>query len=126
VAHLQLLLEELVVGLPVAAAEAIPEGGELSIVEVEIQVVHGVASGAVDDRVVGNVFAVVDEHGPDVDEDEKRNVGELLEWEDEGKQMVRQALRISVKRVESVRCVRRRHDPLVVRLVEVLVDGFVV
>jgi hypothetical protein len=72
--HLGLAAEELVVGLAVAATETIPEGGELSVVVVEVQMVHGVASGTVDDRAVGDVFTVVDHDGPDVDEHEKSNV----------------------------------------------------
>ena len=44
-AHLELLLEQLVAGLAVAAAEAVPERGELPVVVVEVQVVHRVARG---------------------------------------------------------------------------------
>ena len=48
-AHFELLLEELVVGLAVAATQTVPEGCELSVVIVEVQVMHGMAGGAVDD-----------------------------------------------------------------------------
>lgn len=48
-AHLELLLEQLVVGLPVAATHAVPERRELAVIVVEVQMVHGMASGAVDD-----------------------------------------------------------------------------
>lgn len=125
-AHLCLAAEELVVGLAVAATETIPESGELSVVVVEVQVVHGVAGGAVDDRTVGDIFTVVDHDGPDVDEHEKSNVGELLQREDEGEDVVRQRLSVAVERVESVRGERRGHDPLVVRLVQLLVNHGVV
>jgi hypothetical protein len=47
-AHFEFLLEELVVGLAVAAAETVPQRGELTVVVVEVQVVHGVARCAVD------------------------------------------------------------------------------
>lgn len=125
-AHLCFAAEELVVGLAVAATEAIPESGELSVVVVEVQVVHGVASGAVDNRAVGNIFTVVDHDGPDVDEHEQSNVGELLQREEEGEDVVRQRLSVAVERVESVRGEWRRHDPLVVRLVQLLVNHGVV
>lgn len=84
-----------------------------------------VAGSAVDDRAVGNIFAVMDEDSPDVDEHEKCNVGKLLKREHEGKEVVRHRLRIAVKRVEGVGCEWSRHDPFVVRLVKSLVDGAV-
>ena len=72
------------------------------------------------------VFAVVDEDGPDVDEDEEGDVGKLGEGEQEGEHVVRQRLGVAVQRVEGVRGKGRGHDPLVVRLVDVLVDAWVV
>ena len=84
------------------------------------------AGGAVDDRVVGVVLAVVDHDGPEVDEHEEADVRHLLQREDEGEHVVGDALRKPVDGVESVAGVGRRHDPLVVRLVQVLVDGRVV
>ena len=75
------------------------------------------ASGAVDDGRVGNVLAVVDHDSPDLDESEQRDVGELLQRENEGEEVVWEGLREAVKRVEGVRGERRGHDPLVVRLV---------
>lgn len=86
--HLGLAAEELVVGLAVAATEAVPEGGELTVVVVEVQMVHGVAGGTVDDRAVGDIFTIVDHDGPDVDEHEKSNVGELLQREEEREDVV--------------------------------------
>ena len=125
-AHFEFLLEELVVGLAVAAAEAVPEGGELAVVVVEVEVVHGVAGGAVyDGRVVG-IFAVVDQDGPDVDEDEEGDAGDFGEREQEWEDVVGEALGVAVGGVEGVRGERRGHDPLVVWLVDVLVDAGVV
>lgn len=83
--HFCLATEKFFVGLPVATAHAVPQGGELSIVVVEVEMVHGVAGGSVDHRAVGNVFTVVDQDGPEVDETEKENVGELLERKNEWK-----------------------------------------
>lgn len=50
--------------------------------------VHGVACGAVYERVVGYVFAVVDEYRPDIDEDEEADVKEFLEREEEWEDVV--------------------------------------
>lgn len=123
---LGLLVEELKVWLPVAASQTVPESGELTVVVVEVQVVHGVASSAVDYGAVGNVLAIVDQHGPDVDEHEKRNVGELLKREQEREDVVRNRLGVTIERVESVGCEWSRHDPLVVRLVQGFVNERVV
>ena len=86
--HLGFAAEEFVVGLAVAATKTVPESGELSVVVVEVQVVHGVAGGSVDDGAVGDVFTVVDHDGPDVDEHEESNVGELLQREEEREDVV--------------------------------------
>jgi hypothetical protein len=120
-AHLALTAEKLLVWLAVTAAEAIPEGGVLAVVVVEVEVVHGVAGGTIDDGRVGYVFAIVNEDGPDVDKGEEENIRKLLEREDEGEDVVRHTLEVAVERVEGVRGVRGRHDPLVVWLVQRLV-----
>lgn len=80
------------------------------------------ASSTIDNRVVGQVFAVVNKNGPKVDEDEQHNVCHFLQRENKREDMVWDRLRKSVKRVESMASVWRRHNPLVVRLVKVLVD----
>lgn len=92
----------------------------------DLQMVHRVASCAVDDFTVHGVLAVVDGDGPDVDECEEGNVGELVEREQKGEDVVGQTLGEAVERVERVRGKRRRHDPLVVRLVQLLVERLVV
>lgn len=68
--HFAFRPEELLVWLPVAAKYAIPQGEVLSIVVVEVQVVHSMACCSVDQWAVGSVLAVVDHDGPDVDEAE--------------------------------------------------------
>ena len=68
----------------------------------------------------------MDQHGPDVDEDEESDVGEFGQREQEREDVVGKALGVTVQRVESVRGERRRHDPLVVRFVDVLVHFRVV
>ena len=126
VTHLGLASEKLLVGLAVAATQTIPKRSELAVVVVEVQVVHGVAGGTVDDGTVGNVLAVVNEDGPEVDEAEQEDVGQFLQREEEGEDVVGHTLRPAVERVESVRSEGGGHDPLVVRLVEGLVDAGVV
>lgn len=84
------------------------------------------AGGAVDHGAVGHVLAVVNQDGPKVDKDEQGDVGELLQGEEQGEDVVGERLRPAVDGVEGVRGVGRRHDPPVVRLVQRLVDGRVV
>ena len=84
------------------------------------------AGGSVDDGRVGDVFAIVNHDGPDVDEHEQGDVGELLERQHEGEDVVWDGLSEAIERVEGVRGKGRRHDPLVVRLVQALVNHRVV
>lgn len=65
---------------------------------------------------------LTDKNGPAVDKDEESDVCEFMKREDEGEDMVRQTLRITIERVERVAGVGCGHNPLVVRLVETLVD----
>lgn len=124
--HLGLTAEELFVGLPVATTQTVPEGSKLSVVVVEVQVMHGVASSSVDHRAVGHILAIMDQDSPEVNESKEEDVGELLEREDEREQVVGHTLGPAIQRVESMRGVRARHDPLVVRLVQRFVDARVV
>ena len=57
--HLAFAAKELVIRLSVRPTEAVPQRRELTVVVVEVQVVHGMACCAVDDRGIGNVFAIV-------------------------------------------------------------------
>lgn len=109
--------------MSVGAAHAVPQREVLAVVVVEEQVVVGVVGGAVDDagQGVGHaVVAVVDGDGPDVDEDVERQVEQLVQREQEGVDVVGQALQEAVHRVEGVAGERRRDLPHVVRLVEEL------
>lgn len=124
--HLDVLLEHPVLGHSVSAAQAVKGSEELAVVDLESRVVQRVAGRAVDDRVVGEVLAVVDHDGPEVDKDEEEDVGHLLQREDEGEDVIRDGLGEAVDGVEGMAGVGRRHDPLVVRLVQALVDGGVV
>lgn len=125
-AHLLLSLEQLLVRLAIAPAQSVPQCSELAIVVIEVQVVHSMTRSTVNNRRIRNVFPVVDHDSPNLDEGEQRNVGEFLEGEDEWEEVVRHALAVTVERVECVGSVWRWHNPLVVWLVEALVDEWVV
>lgn len=81
-----------------------------------------VASRTIDDGIVCEILAVMDHHGPNINEAEKAEVNHLLQGENEGKHVIRQALNITIYRVECMRGERRGDNPLVMRLVEVFVD----
>ena len=87
---------------------------------------HSVASSAIDDVGIRYVFAVVDEDGPDVYEDEEGDVGEFLKGEEEREEVVWDALGEAVEGMEGVRGVGRGHDPFVVGFVEGFVEAGVV
>lgn len=80
------------------------------------------ACRTVQDRTVGHVLAVVDKDCPELYKEEKSKVRDLLQREDEGEDVVGHGLHPAVYRVECNRGVGSGHDPLVMRLVEGLVD----
>lgn len=124
--HLALLAEELSIRCAVGSSNTIPQCEVLAVVVVEVKVVHGVASRSVDDWGVHNKLSVVDQNRPHIDEDEQSDISDLLEREDEWEDVVWDRLRKAVKWVESVRRKRCRHNPLVVWLMQLLVNGWVV
>ena len=121
-AQLVLPPEQLLVRLPIASTDAIPDCGELPVIEREVEVVHRVAGGAVNDLGVHGVLSIVYHDGPDVHKHEKRNVCELLQREHEGEYMVWNTLCEAVEGMECVASERCRYHPLVVSLVKFLVD----
>ncbi len=60
---------------------------------------------------------------PHIDEDEQADISNLLQREDEWEDVVWDGLREAVKWVESMRRERRRHNPLVVRLMQRLINS---
>lgn len=68
----------------------------------------------------------MNEHGPELNEQEESEVCKLLEREDEGEDVVWYRLHPAINRVECDRGVWSWHDPLVVWLVESLVNQRVV
>lgn len=84
------------------------------------------ARSAVNNRIVGQVLSIMDEDGPEVDKDEENDIGQLLQREDEREHVIRDRLSKAIQRMESMTSIGRRHNPLVVRLVKVLVDQRVV
>src|SRR4051812_1794238 len=84
--------------------------------------VHSVARCTIYERGVGVIFTVVDEDGPDVDENEQSDVGKLLQREQEWEDMVWNRLSESVDWMKSMRRKGRRHNPFVVGFMQVFVD----
>ena len=80
------------------------------------------ASGTVNDRTVGNIFTIVDHDGPKVDEAKEEDICDLLEGKDKREDVVRDALRPAVNGVEGVGRIRAGHDPLVMGLMQGLVN----
>lgn len=116
-------------GLSVGVEVVVGPGEVLAVVDGEVHVVQRVVRGAVDELlgpVTRDHVSVVDEDGPDLHQDEHDQVEVPLHGADEDKDVVRQRLDEAVGRVESQSSKGRRHDPLVVRLVDVLVDAGVV
>lgn len=126
VTHLSLPPEEFLIGFAVATTQTIPQGSELAVVVVEVEVMHCMTGGAVHNRTVGDVFAIMNKDSPEVDEAKKENISHFLQREKEGEHVVWHTLGPAVQGVESVGGVRARHDPFVVRLVKGLVDSRVV
>ena len=64
---------------------------------------------------------LTNEDRPNIDEDEERYVGKFLERKDEWEDVVRHALREAIHRVEGMACIRRRHYPFMMWLMQRLV-----
>ena len=58
-AHLTLALEQFVIRFAVRSSHAVPQSGELTIVVIEIEMVHGMTSSTIDEWGVGNVLAII-------------------------------------------------------------------
>lgn len=69
---------------------------------------------------------LTDEHGPDIDKNEQRNVCQLLQREDKWEDMIWHTLRPAVNCMESMARIRTWHNPFVVSLVQLFVDKRVV
>ena len=125
-AHLALAAEQLLVRLAVAASDTVPQRGVLAVVEIKVEMMHRVACSTIKDGAVGDILAIVDQDGPDLHEDEEAQVSELLEREQKWKQVIWCTLEEAVDGVEGHGGVRGWHDPLVVRLMQGLVNRGVV
>lgn len=98
------------------------------------------AGRAIDDSRVGYVFAIIwenmrvsswcdesrdgeltDKNSPYINKDEQRDVGELLQRKYKREHMVRHTLSKPVQRMKSMARIGRRHNPLVVWLMQNLV-----
>lgn len=124
--HLRFLRKELLVWCTIAASDSVPKREVLAVIVVEVKMVHSMARSSVNNRAVHDEFAVVNEDRPHVDEDEQTNISHLLKWEDEWEDVVWDTLRKSIKRVESVGRKWCRHNPLMMWLMQRLIDKWVV
>lgn len=116
-------------GLPVRVKVVVGPREVLAIVDCKVHVVQRVVGGTIDellDPVARNHVSVVDQNGPDLDQNEHDQVQVSLHRADEDKDVVGQRLNKAVGRVESQSSKGSRYNPLVVRLVNVLVDARVV
>lgn len=75
---------------------------------------------------VADHVGVVNQNRPAVDKDKQTHVDEAVQGEDVDEDVVGQRLRVAIERVERVRGKRSRYEPLVMRLVDVLVQSRVV
>lgn len=115
--------------MPVGAPQAVPQSEILAVVVVKEQVVVGVVGRAVDHVGEGGgdaVVAIVDGDGPDVDENIEDQVEHLVEWKEEGVDVVREALHEAIHWVEGVAGEGSGDLPDVVRFVEQLINKFMV
>jgi len=124
--HLTLPAKQLLIRPSIAPPQPIPKRRILSIIIIKVQMMHRVARRAINNRGVSDVLAVVDEDGPDLDEEEEGQVCEFLQREDEGEDVVGNRLGPAVDGVEGDGGVGGRHDPFVVGFVQGFVDGGVV
>lgn len=110
-------------GALVGSTNLVPEGEVLPVVVVKVEVVVGVVGRAVDDvpQQLGDaIVAVMDGDGPDVDEDVEAQVGDFVQGEEEGVDVVGQALHEAIHGVEGMAGEGRRDLPEVVGFVEAL------
>jgi hypothetical protein len=84
--------------------------------------VHGVACGTINNWRIGNIFAIMDQYSPNVDEDEEKHVCELLQREDKREHVIWDRLREPVYWVKCMRRVWCWHNPFVMWLVQTLVE----
>lgn len=110
-------------GALVGSTNLVPQGEVLPVVVVKVEVVVGVVGRAVDDvpKQSGDaIVTVVDGDGPDVDEDVEAQVGDFVQGEEEGVDVVGQALHEAIHGVEGMAGEGRCDLPEVVGFVEAL------
>ena len=81
-------------------------------------------SGPVDNRSqhLGNsVVSIVNRHSPDIDENEQHQVNIFVQREQEGEQVIREALKKTIYRMECVTCKWSWNLPSVMDLVQILI-----
>jgi len=111
--------------MSVTPTYAVRPGEVLSVIADKVEVMERMMCRSVDnffERMVGDHIRVVNEDGPKVDQDEQDEVEMSLEGEDEGEEVVRDGLGITIHWVEGMRCEGRGDDPLVVRFMDILIE----
>lgn len=88
-----------------------------------VEMMQSVASCTVDDWRVCNIFSIVNHDRPYVDEDEQDYICKLLQWENEWKYVIRKRLGVAVHGMEGMRREWSWHNPLMMRLVDMLVES---
>lgn len=110
---------------PKRSADAIPQRQVLAVVVRVKQMMIGVMSSSVDQRLQhrGHTeIPVVNRHRPDVDEHVQAEIQQLVHWEEEHVHVVRNALQEAVDGMERMTGVWSRNFPSVVRFVDRRVD----
>jgi len=87
---------------------------------------QGMASRAIDNRAVSHIFPIMDHDSPEINKGKKSNVSKFVEREQKGVKMIRNPLCISVQRMKSMTCKRGWHDPFMMRLMNILIDLWMV
>ena len=115
--------------MPIRSSSLVRPCEVLAVVDGEIQMMQSMVCGSINhvlEPMTGDHIRIVNEHRPDIDADEEREVEMFLDGEEIGEDMVGERLEITVDWVESVRGEGGRYDPFVMGFVDVFVDEWVV
>lgn len=120
--HPHVILNHPSFGHAIGAAETIESGEKLAVVEFESGMMQRMAGCAVHNGIAGEIFAVMYEDRPEVDENEESNVGHFLKRKNEREKMVWKWLQKSVYWMKGMAGKRSGHNPLVMRFMQMLIN----
>lgn len=109
-------------GFPIRSSQSIKQRSELTIITDKLLMMNAMTRSTVDDWIISVIFPIVDHDRPDLYKDEQSYIREFLQRKDEGKDVIRYALRITVQGMERVTRKRRRKNPSVMRFVKSFID----